>query len=304
MPSKGDSQTRSAGLVGRRQGGLNGPALAESLTQGASREVARRGPLADCLGSPVPFDQYPSEVTACNDGFCKNSFNGPSEVHSVLKPSAFDAETLSPCGHAHRFAVERKHFLGASIAGLLFSRRPSAVGWLVVSVVVYAVYLMSCGWPLSHVGQEVCKRLPSFADGDATSAVSRITNVCFPLASSSHHAPTGIRKTSGLAMRNASLTSYVALEASTASLSPTHESAPVGQASRSAVAFALPNQEGVPSASCEPNHCQSSKPLSCKVWRIVKTWSGRRLARVDCGVVRCFHLVGPFCRQCTTPEGI
>jgi hypothetical protein len=76
------------------------------------------------------------------------------------------------------------------VRGLLFERRPSAVTWLIVSIIVDAINGVLRRWWLPHVSNECVKaRHPSFAYRNASSAVVVIRLVSLKGASFAHPAP-------------------------------------------------------------------------------------------------------------------
>lgn len=85
------------------------------------------------------------------------------------------------------------------IISLLFRRGPTAIGWFIVTVVVYAVKRRSL-WALSHVGDEVDKVKPSFAEGDSTTAVPVKTFVAWALAPFLHGNPGIVCRSMGFTM--------------------------------------------------------------------------------------------------------
>ena len=79
-------------------------------------------------------------------------------------------------------------YLDSTVIGLLFGGAPLAVAWLVVAVVVDAVY----GQPrrtLSHIGEEVSKVSPSIADSDSSTSIEMPLTITLVCATSDHALP-------------------------------------------------------------------------------------------------------------------
>lgn len=82
-----------------------------------------------------------------------------------------------------------KNNVSARVSTLLFCRGPLAVAGLVVTVVVYAVYLQAFFVSRLHIGYEIIHIEPTLTDLYAATAVTIISMVGWFIASSDHHAP-------------------------------------------------------------------------------------------------------------------
>lgn len=97
------------------------------------------------------------------------------------------------------------------IVGLFCRRSPTAVARLVVAVVVNAVERAAFR-PLPHVHQKILKGQPSFADRDATAAVSFVGRVIFLIASDFHRLPRAIRPRLSIVQRMTMSSIFYALK--------------------------------------------------------------------------------------------
>lgn len=75
-----------------------------------------------------------------------------------------------------------------SVADLLSCRGPSAVLWRVWSIVVNSVN-RGVYWAISHIGQEILKRMPTLAHGNPTTSVKRVGMIVRVFAPTSHSRP-------------------------------------------------------------------------------------------------------------------
>jgi hypothetical protein len=69
-------------------------------------------------------------------------------------------------GKRHQKSVE-----ASMIIGLHFSSSPSAIPWLVIAIVIYAVYREFGAGTWSHVGQKVLKFFPSLTNFYSSSSI-------------------------------------------------------------------------------------------------------------------------------------
>ncbi len=86
----------------------------------------------------------------------------------------------------------RKIAVVSFIDGLFCSRCPSAIGRLIVAVIVDTFNRMVFGWSLAHVCNKVFKTLPSGANRNPATAVVTKRFIFGVFTSLSHAAPTGI----------------------------------------------------------------------------------------------------------------
>ena len=100
-----------------------------------------------------------------------------------------NVERLAPILHAQSRPLDCDPVICGSIPRLNLCRRPAAVGFFVVPVVVDSVDRISLGRAWTHILIEILKRLPSFAYFYAASAVSMVFMMVGAFASSPHLRP-------------------------------------------------------------------------------------------------------------------
>src|SRR5262245_39145537 len=78
------------------------------------------------------------------------------------------------------------------IQSLFTSRPPFAIFWSVVPIIVYAFERMLWAWLMTHIGKEIFKLAPSFADLNATPAVIFVAYIVRIVAPLPHANPTTV----------------------------------------------------------------------------------------------------------------
>ncbi len=119
----------------------------------------------------------------------KRLLNRPSELQAVGNIYPSESGNDSPFRECFCFAPERNEADCAPVSRLLLMGSPSAVCWRVAKFSVDAVKSRS-RWPLSHVGEEVCKRVPSFADAH----FAEVVRFLLVIAPRLHRVPRSIRR--------------------------------------------------------------------------------------------------------------
>jgi hypothetical protein len=100
------------------------------------------------------------------------------------------AQSPRPCIGAKSLSPERNAMSARRVLSLFNHRRPTAVAWFVVAVVVFALKGVSIGWPMAHIRQELREGLaPLSANLDTPAAVPRIKVSSLVLASGDHAFP-------------------------------------------------------------------------------------------------------------------
>lgn len=198
-----------------------------------------------------------------------------------MNRSSFNSEQFSPFGQLFGLAVVGKYNCVSAISGLLLSRCPAAVLRFVSSI--YVIALKShCGRALAHVGQEVLKRHPSFANLDSPSAVVAVVAVVIVQASIFHGLPSAIssRDFSGpaVAVVNRVGASHFRLIAATRLGVSALERTGVTQRLSSAIASAQPPGESSWRWRANRQHKPSAKSLPAK---IVNPFPRQAAARFD-----------------------
>jgi len=120
-------------------------------------------------------------------------FSGPTPVQAFEDTVVSDASFFSPCCNTHGSTVCGDSSRASSVALLLSLRSPYAITRRVIPIIIYALKRHT-RWAPPHVGKKVFELHPSFADFDASTAVSYVRSICFRAASSFHAAPTAIRR--------------------------------------------------------------------------------------------------------------
>jgi hypothetical protein len=101
-----------------------------------------------------------------------------------------DSCTTRPFGSSQRLTIMSQYAIISLVATLFSSCCPSTIARFIVSVVVYPLQAVRRGRLLSHVGEEVVKRLlPPLAYFDATTAVVFITCTVWSVTSLIHSIP-------------------------------------------------------------------------------------------------------------------
>ena len=89
----------------------------------------------------------------------------------------------------------------AAITYLLFAGGPAAISRLVTPVIIWISVDRLSGWPLSHIGEEMFKSLPSFADLDSAASVVIKILVFGITASFAHRSPASVCRRVRVSMR-------------------------------------------------------------------------------------------------------
>lgn len=96
--------------------------------------------------------------------FGKCFFNGKSVVESLSCAPRLASSGALCIGNCHLLTVELYKSTEAPICPLLLNRRPPAIFRAIIAVVVDSIYRMLAAWSWPHVGVEVLKFIPSFAN--------------------------------------------------------------------------------------------------------------------------------------------
>jgi hypothetical protein len=99
------------------------------------------------------------------------------------------AEFLGPTSHRESHPAKGDELRGFGVLHLLSWGRPSAIRWLVVSIVVDALKRMSVAGSSTHVGDEVLVTHPPLADRDSATAISDVSRIARLLATMFHFLP-------------------------------------------------------------------------------------------------------------------
>lgn len=144
--------------------------------------------------------------------WCKKClFWSPSLAPTLLHSRIANFEVFRKSRKTTGNFTDRDNNVIASVSRLFFGRRPLAVTWFVVSVVVDALKRFSFRF-FTHVLKEVRKDFPSFAYRYSTSSVIGIIYSVFTLASFNHAAPSN-RSSTGLGTCKVTVSSIAKLNA-------------------------------------------------------------------------------------------
>lgn len=106
-------------------------------------------------------------------------------MQSVFRQSLF----IDPCRETLRFPCVRNQSIASHVAILCLWICPSAITWLIVSVSIYPINGGSSWWSFSHVGKEVLKFIPPFANTDSSGSINFESFSSFRSAPSEHGVP-------------------------------------------------------------------------------------------------------------------
>lgn len=126
--------------------------------------------------------------------------SAPSKHFVRLPP--WDLERLAPFNDAERDAIYRNKLVLRFVARLHYVRCPHTIGRLVVSVVVLTFNGVFPRWPRPHVFIEIQKFLPSLANFNAASSISRKFRIVGVVASLMHLTPSFVFRAKAQIMRS------------------------------------------------------------------------------------------------------
>lgn len=121
--------------------------------------------------------------------FGQGAFLGPSVAEPVADQCLWQTELSRPfggslCATAPGYGIGR-----AFVPSLIGPRGPSAVSWLVSTVVVNTIKRMFGGRRSSHIGQELYEEVPRWTNGDAPTTVVSVGWVHRVFAAAQHCLP-------------------------------------------------------------------------------------------------------------------
>lgn len=127
----------------------------------------------------------------------KRQFERPVQFETPMNRPSINADFLGPIGNAKSLSVEGEHIDRAdhasAIQGLFSRRSPSAILWSVVAIIVNTLKAHVSG-RLAHIGEEVGKFFPSFADLNSSTAVVTVIGSRGVGAASDHVTPARIHR--------------------------------------------------------------------------------------------------------------
>lgn len=122
-----------------------------------------------------------------------------------------------------------------AVDGLLIIGRPSAITRLIVAAVVDALQGVEWRRFRAHVGKEVVKALPTFADGNAAPAISWVLRSFGILAALLHGAPRPVFRRVAFAMRRIPGCHLLTTQTATTQGATAYQGAPLMSAERSTI---------------------------------------------------------------------
>ena len=122
--------------------------------------------------------------------FCQSSFDRPSGLNTFTQIADTYPGDLRPLGYIHCPPLVGYQVIGSAVVALLCNCCPTAVGWLIVTVVIDAVKRVLLAGPRPHVFVESLEGItPTTADLDTTAAVVVIVAVGRPGTSLDRRVP-------------------------------------------------------------------------------------------------------------------
>lgn len=107
---------------------------------------------------------------------------------------------IRPLGHRHGASCVGEQNIVFPVVALIFSVCPSAIVWLVVTIVVDAIKRVPWGC-FAHIGKKVFKRLPTLTNLYSALSMSGIARMIRALASHFHGYPNPVNLGVALAVR-------------------------------------------------------------------------------------------------------
>lgn len=119
-----------------------------------------------------------------------------------------DMNCPSPLTYGFSFSTKGYVVIAPQIVILLYPSSPTAILRTVRAVVVYAVKRM-IGGRVAHIREEILKRVPTFANRDAASAIIHVAFFAGIVAPLPHPSPSAMGPSVGESMRNAPVGSRI-----------------------------------------------------------------------------------------------
>jgi hypothetical protein len=114
----------------------------------------------------------------------------PSSAEATAHSLVLHSKLATPSSQRTNLTANFDCSRARSIVGLLFLRRPAAIFWAVVPIVIDAINRMFKRWARTHVAIEVFERIsPTIANGYSTTPVSRKLAALRVVASLLHCSP-------------------------------------------------------------------------------------------------------------------
>lgn len=140
------------------------------------------------------------------NGFSESLGYAPSlHVKPCPDCARVNASGFGPLSHGLGFSIVSKKPARASVPGLIGFCSPSAIGRLVISIVIDALNRMLWGWTKPHVLKKVFKMSPPIANFNTATPIVLETGISIASTSCVKEAPDPVLCGSGQSVRNRSL---------------------------------------------------------------------------------------------------
>lgn len=120
----------------------------------------------------------------------QSSFYCPSSLESIEQRMNSNSEMSSPFGNSHFLSVKFDQSRARPISCIFVTGRPSAIAWLIVSIIVNSINRVFSTWPWANICFKFLKAVsPLVANRDSSGTVANICRMIFVVASTFHPLP-------------------------------------------------------------------------------------------------------------------
>lgn len=123
---------------------------------------------------------------------CQRLFDRPSALETSVNRLSTDSRFIAPFSRCHRFSAKRQESSVSIVSVLLDRRRPFAILWTIVSVIVDSIDRMLVAWTPSHVFEKGFIPRPAFTNTDASRAIVFEGAMVFVIATAEHCRPCAV----------------------------------------------------------------------------------------------------------------
>lgn len=147
---------------------------------------------------------------------CQRLFDAPTSVDAVTKSADGNANLPGPLGHSQVFPLKLKSVIMARVVVLLLTCTPLAIAWLIVTIIIYALYTVLRPWFWPHISVEVFKTIsPTFANLNTPITIILIAYLVWIFATRFDSAPSYVFSRIAQTMLCVSLLQHFCVGAST-----------------------------------------------------------------------------------------
>ena len=164
-------------------------------------------------------------------------FENPKSLNTPDKCGVVYFKNLSPLGKRMRFVVEFYNNIIAPVKCLILPRRPSAIFFAVILVVIYSVQSVTL-WSRTHIFKKIFKVEPSITHGNTPAAVRLVACGFAVIAAMYHRLPGVVFRCIGFAVSKIELRNSFYSGASAAYNMPTANMEPIAANFIAAFTFA------------------------------------------------------------------